>query len=139
MTEYSCQLCDFSLYLPIAELSCSVLGLYDDARFPGRCLLALSDHHEEFSELNSSLTKEFVKDMQVAARAIKRAVQATRMNYAILGNAAAHLHAHIIPRQAKDDPIPRKSPWSHPNATSPLDETTKRQIIEAIGMEVSTG
>jgi len=41
MGKYRCATCGFELHHPIATLSVSALGLYDDARFPGRCILAL--------------------------------------------------------------------------------------------------
>jgi len=43
---YECDQCRFDLWLPVASLFVSELGFYDDARFPGRCILAFRDHAE---------------------------------------------------------------------------------------------
>jgi hypothetical protein len=72
--QFSCPACSFSLWIPLATMSVSVLGLYDDARFPGRCILALNEHREDFSLLEKPLASEFFADCQRAARAIKAAV-----------------------------------------------------------------
>ena len=124
-------MCSFELWRPIAELRVSVLGLYDDGRFPGRCLIAVKAHEEDFARLSNEDTSAFVCDIQAAARAIQRVTQAPRINYAILGNVEPHIHAHLIPRSA-DDPIPKKSPWQHPEPVRPLGQRQADDIIRAI-------
>src|SRR5690606_22953314 len=41
---WRCAACGFELARPIARLRASTVALYDDARFPGRCVLALDEH-----------------------------------------------------------------------------------------------
>jgi len=102
--NYACKECGFNLWLPIGDkdncplLKTSYLGLYNDGRFPGRSLLVLDVHEEELALLSPLTLSEFMEDVQVAGRAIQKAVGALRMNYAILGNAVPHVHCHIIPR-----------------------------------------
>ena len=110
-----CKTCGFELYNPIEDhriLVTSNLGLYNDGRFPGRCILALFQHYSELISVDPDLLHEFILDVQVAGRAIQEATNADRMNYAILGNAEAHIHCHIIPRFWDDDPNPKSTPWS---------------------------
>ena len=57
-----CHSCGFELYHPVAESATTRLGLYDDARFPGRCILMLQAHYTSLE--------------QVPPEAIERLVQA---------------------------------------------------------------
>ncbi len=135
--SYRCSTCGFKLFNPIAELEVSILGLYNDARFPGRSLLVFKDHYGDFTMMPSGkATAAFTQDMQRAGRAIHDAVGARRMNYAILGNVEPHVHAHLIPRTA-DDPIPNRAPWAHPDEVTPLSANTLaelgRKIVQILG------
>jgi diadenosine tetraphosphate (Ap4A) HIT family hydrolase len=131
-TEYRCAVCGFALWLPLASLGVSTLGLYDDARYPGRCILALHEHCEDFAELAPDLTARFIADAQRAARAIQRAVGAKRMNFAVLGNVEHHVHFHLIPRGAASDPAPDESPWSTDVAATPLLDSRRERIMGLI-------
>jgi diadenosine tetraphosphate (Ap4A) HIT family hydrolase len=136
--SYRCSTCGFQLFNPIAELQASTLGLYSDARFPGRALLVFRDHFGDFTTMPSGKsTAAFVEDMQTAGRAIQKAVNARRINYAILGNAVPHVHAHIIPRALEGDPIPNRTPWAHPDEVTPLSDETlaelSRKILKELG------
>ncbi|MEW6280783.1 MAG: HIT family protein [Candidatus Eremiobacterota bacterium] len=129
--EYRCAVCSFRLWQPIARLGVSTLGLYDDARFPGRCLLVLNEHHDDFSTLNPELTARFVADVQLVGRAIRTALSPVRVNYALLGNAEPHVHFHLIPRYP-DDPVPDQAPWKHPDRATNLPEPERRRVVAAL-------
>lgn len=127
-----CDVCGFDLWLPVAELQISVLGLYDDARFPGRCILAYRHHLEDLSELSDADALVFLADLRRASRAILAVVNADRVNYAFLGNSISHLHAHLIPRRYAHDPIPTKAPWAHPETSTQLPVSERHRIMEGI-------
>ncbi|MEW5801992.1 MAG: HIT family protein [bacterium] len=129
---YECAICSFKLWLPIKRLKTTTLGLYDDARYPGRCILVFHEHKEDFAELDTESAFSFIKDAQEAAIAIKKATTAERINYAILGNAEPHLHMHLIPRKKKDDPVPNRSPWNHPEPSSKLSFDRRVSIMKSI-------
>ncbi|MGD9211916.1 MAG: HIT domain-containing protein [Desulfobacteraceae bacterium] len=131
--DFKCRECAFRLYLPIKRLNVATLGLYDDNRYPGRCILVYHEHIEFFEDLEDHELFEFIKDIQHASKVIKKAVNAKRINYAILGNAESHLHAHIIPRKPDKEPIPNQAPWAHPEKSSPLSQEKRSKIIESIG------
>ena len=137
--SYSCKECGFNLWLPIVDpgggrkgLGISHLGLYNDGRFPGRSLLVLSDHHEELALLSRPLANLFMEDIQIAGKAIQKAVGAVRMNYAILGNAVPHVHCHIIPRFGDKDPGPNTTPWSTNTKVWKMEKKRYEQIIADI-------
>jgi diadenosine tetraphosphate (Ap4A) HIT family hydrolase len=125
-----CKDCGFELWEPIAELSYSYLGLYNDARFPGRCILSLKEHWEDFSRLPYAQLCGFVSDAQQAAQAILKAIGERRINYAILGNTVPHVHFHIIPRYPEVEEQPNKAPWNDPRPLARLSNEEHR-IVKA--------
>lgn len=131
-TSYACGTCGFDLWLPLVRLDVSTLGLYNDARFPGRSILALHDHYEDLSEVELGLLSRFVGDVRRAGTAIKAATGADRMNYAVLGNVAPHVHFHLIPRVLATDPVARRPPWEHPMPSSPLPIEEVERLSDAI-------
>jgi len=129
MSDAGCPECGFKLWLPIADLEVSSLGLYDDARFPGRCILVFHQHVEHFDELGVEDACAYTEDGRRVGRAIAQVVGASRINYAILGNTQPHLHMHLIPRQL-EEPKPSRTPWEHPGAPRPLAPDQASGIVE---------
>jgi diadenosine tetraphosphate (Ap4A) HIT family hydrolase len=137
MANYGCGVCGFKLWLPISELRRSVLGLYDDARFPGRCILALTHHEEQLEDLDPETAAAFLEDARDAARAIARATASPRVNYAVLGNTEPHLHWHLIPRFPDREPLPARPPWEHPENASPLGSGAISELTARIAAELA--
>lgn len=130
-----CATCGFAMGEPLARLEVSDLCFVSDQRFPGRCVVTLHPHATELFDLAPELRHAFADDISAAAQAIKRAVNAFKMNYEILGNAAPHVHCHLIPRQF-DEPKPNVPAWLHPDAQSELAadaaEEIKRRIVAGL-------
>ena len=120
MNSYVCRVCDFDVWHPVAQLSVSVLGLYDDSRWPYRSILVLKNHHEHLDELDLDLANRFFLDLSIAGRAIREESRSLRVNYAILGNEVAHVHAHLIPRGAGPEMVPNRPPWEDPRPVGSL-------------------
>ena len=135
-SRYKCSTCAFELWLPIARLRVSSLGLNNDARFPGRCLLVLHEHQEDFGEIEEELASAFVADARLASQAIKAAVKVPRINYALLGNREKNIHFHLIPRGHQSDPIPQQAPWEHPERQTKLSEHEISKVINKIRTEL---
>lgn len=127
MMDTGCLTCGFKLWLPVVRLRTSYLGLYDDARFPGRSLLVLADHVEDLTALSQKTACEFLEDARDSARAIQSITGSPRINYAILGNTEPHLHWHLIPRQPDAEDRPQRPVWEDPRPAAPLgaDEVTR--------------
>lgn len=130
--SFHCRVCDFSLWLPVGSYGVTQVGLYNDARFPGRCIVVLSDHHEHFENLETELATKFIRDVQVAGSVIKKVTKAPRINYAILGNAEPHIHAHVIPRQVGRDPEPQRSPWQNPNPHTDMSDSERERMLSSL-------
>lgn len=130
--RFRCDTCNFELWLPILELRVSFLGLYDDARFPGRCILSLKGHEEDFTCLREPILSLFIKDVQDAGSAIMGSMGASRINYALLGNDEPHVHVHLVPRYPEMEPNPRRSPWNDPRPRTDTDPRSRQGLIDRI-------
>lgn len=113
---WACPSCGFELWLPVEApaLSSTRLGLYDDGRFPGRCLVVHREHHEHLDALSEAALSGFWADVAQVGGAVRRLTGAARVNYAVLGNGTRHLHAHVIPRQPAAEDLPTRPPWNDP-------------------------
>ena len=117
-----CATCGFGVEHPVARLDAGTLGVFSDARLPGRCVLVLDTHEEHLELLEPAVAGRFLADATRAARAIRTVTGAPRINYALLANQVNHLHLHLFPRGVAEDPDPRVSPWELPLPEPPLDE-----------------
>lgn len=113
-------------------LQVSTLGLYDDARFPGRSILRLNTHRDGLEQLSTALAAEFMGDIQKAITVLKTATGAERINVAILGNAVTHVHAHLIPRKPELEPLPHNSPWDDTREKVGMEPLQLAAMIKAI-------
>lgn len=101
----------------IAELDETFVFLSERQGCHGWSVLVLKEHAEHLAELSIDRQQRVFADVARVAGAI-RSVFATsgagsgppRINYECLGNQAAHVHWHVIPRHA-DDPDPRNAIW----------------------------
>ncbi len=132
--EWRCPTCDFHMYLPVPAPSLRVtrLGLYSDARFPGRCLLAFTGHVTHMEDLAPDVLAAFWADAARVGAAVRRIHGAQRVNYAVLGNADPHLHVHIVPRQPSAEPLPTRPPWNDPRPLEQLGPRTAAELARQL-------
>ena len=135
----SCKDCGFELWLPLASLRVSDLGLYSDARFPGRSILKLRDHWDSIEDLPDAVALDFFADLKLAMAALRRVTGAERVNFAVLGNAVPHVHGHLIPRFPAAESKPHSSPWDDPRPRAKLEAERELELIEGIRKELSDG
>jgi diadenosine tetraphosphate (Ap4A) HIT family hydrolase len=129
---YRCDHCGFEIFIPIAETDEAALGLYDDDRFPGRCLLVLKSHFEHLDEIPEHLASSFLLQAMDTGRVLRTSGLGPRVNYAVLGNEHPHVHYHIIPRQSASDAIPRRPVWEHPLKARKLSSSARKRVIGEI-------
>jgi diadenosine tetraphosphate (Ap4A) HIT family hydrolase len=133
---YRCATCGFEVGEVIARLETGALAHYSDRDFPGRCVLAVHEHAEKLEELSPQQLTRLMLDVRRAGRAIRKATGAPRINYAVLGNVAPHIHVHLIPRGAPSDRHGTDTPWGPPPKTEPLaseeSERLRRGIATAL-------
>lgn len=135
-----CGSCAFNLWLPVADLSVSTLGLYSDVRFPGRCLLAYTvEHVEEVADLPGGDADAFFADVRRACAAVKAVSGCDRVNVAFLGNTVSHLHAHLIPRRVAQEPKPSRPPWEDPRPFRQLPADLCTSLAGALAEQLARG
>lgn len=94
----------------LAKMPHSFAVMGDTQFLPGYCVLLTDDPSiDRLTDLPRRQRLEFLEAMDTLGRAIETACQATdpafrRMNYEILGNTDAYLHAHLFPRYEWEPP-----------------------------------
>jgi diadenosine tetraphosphate (Ap4A) HIT family hydrolase len=81
----------------------------------GYAILTADPEMASINDLTREKRIEFLADMTLVGDALLTVTGAFRVNYAIMGNVDAYLHAHIVPRYLSEPVEYRKnSPWSYP-------------------------
>lgn len=132
MQDTTCSECGFGLWIPIDKLSSSFIGLYSDARFPGRCIVTLNQHAEHLDELPGDTVSTFMLNVAMASRALRIATSSPRINVAILGNQEGHVHAHLIPRYPDNEDKPNKAPWEDSRPRGAMSAEDNDRYVERI-------
>jgi diadenosine tetraphosphate (Ap4A) HIT family hydrolase len=115
----------------IAELRESIVYLHTDQFFPGWSVLVLRRHATELFDLERDERARLMDEVSDVARALKRAFDARKVNYALFGNLTPHVHWHLIPRLATD-PAPLEPVFAVPHDPVRLPETERADRIARI-------
>ena len=95
----------------------------DPQFLPGYCILLGFPQVGSLNDLTMEQRKDFLLDMSILGDAISAVCKPLRINYEILGNTDAFLHAHVIPRFDWEDDAIRKGPvWSYPKENWSLEK-----------------
>lgn len=113
-----------------------VLG---DVQFlPGYSLLLPDPVVTDLNKLTMIQRLNFLQDMTILGDALLAVTGASRINYEILGNSEAALHAHVFPRYATEPEENRQKPvwfydWNSAVAFNlERDQLLMQEIAEAI-------
>ncbi|MEV7608817.1 hypothetical protein AB0N61_04980 [Microbacterium sp. NPDC089320] len=117
----TCRECEFVVAHPVGRLTVSRVGLFSDARFPGRSILSLRDHYDDIADAPTEITELFQIDIQFASDIICRATGADRVDVALSVAGESHVHAHLVPRRRDRDPRPEQGPDEDPRPHQPLE------------------
>lgn len=86
------------LMVELAPLQVSTLYLFKEQTYRGRCVVAYRDHVNELYELPEADLAQFTQDVARAARAIRTAMGAAKINYGAYSDKLPHLHVHLVPK-----------------------------------------
>lgn len=136
---YRCSQCGFEVPEVITHLASGALAHYSDRDFPGRCVLAVHEHAEKLEELSSERYIQLMLDVRQAGLAIREATGANRINYAVLGNAVAHIHVHLIPRAFPGDRHGTDTPWGPPPRSLPVAPEEAERLRRGIAAALAQG
>lgn len=88
-----------SLMCKLCELPASVVYLFREQTYYGRCVVAYKDHQKELFDLTHEERAAFMDDVARMAKAICETVDADKINYGIYGDKVPHLHVHLVPKK----------------------------------------
>ncbi|SHH64367.1 Diadenosine tetraphosphate (Ap4A) hydrolase [Sporobacter termitidis DSM 10068] len=89
--------------------------LADTQFLPGYCILLAYPKVKSLNDLGPVPRLLFLREMSLVGDAIMEVCRPARINYEILGNTDAFLHAHIIPRYDwEEDDLRRQPVWMYP-------------------------
>lgn len=86
------------IMIEICQLESSILYLFKEQTYKGRCVVAHKEHKHEIFELSEQELAVFMNDVAKAAKAIKEAFNAGKINYGAYGDKMPHLHFHLVPK-----------------------------------------
>lgn len=87
-----------SLMIKICDLEASTLYLFKEQTYRGRCLVAFKEHKSEIFDLTEEERNAFFGDVAKAAKAMKEAFGAYKINYGAYSDKMTHLHYHLAPK-----------------------------------------
>jgi diadenosine tetraphosphate (Ap4A) HIT family hydrolase len=97
----------------IARMSSGFAVIGDTQFLPGYCVLLAAPQVGTLSDLAPAPRQAFLYDMSLIGEALERVCAPSglvRVNYEILGNTDAFLHAHIFPRYNWEEPERLRKP-----------------------------
>lgn len=94
----------------IAKMKSGYAVIGDTQFLPGYCVLLPNKEVFSLNDLTLEERSQFLTDMSLVGDAIIHVCHPLRVNYDILGNTDAFLHAHIFPRYGWEIEERRKKP-----------------------------
>jgi diadenosine tetraphosphate (Ap4A) HIT family hydrolase len=89
----------------VAELEHSALRLPRNQFCRGWTVVILKRHANELFELAPAEQAGFWQEVARVAAALQQVYRPVKLNYAVYGNLCPHVHCHLVPRYATDDPM----------------------------------
>ncbi|MDF2590381.1 MAG: hypothetical protein K0S41_4224 [Anaerocolumna sp.] len=107
----------------LAKMKSGYAVIADPQFLPGYCVLLGFPQVNSLNDLTLEQRKYFLLDMSLLGDAISTVCKPIRVNYEILGNSDAFLHAHVIPRFDWEDEVLKKQPiWVYPKENWSLEQ-----------------
>jgi len=89
----------------IAELPFSFARLHRNQAQAGYCVVILKGHATELHELDHTRLAGFWYDVAAVGRAVTEIFQPVKIDSLVMGHRCPHLHCHVYPQYASDDPL----------------------------------
>ena len=128
----------------VARLASGWAVLGERQVLPGYCLLLPDPVVPTLNALKGAERAAFLADMAALGDAVLTVTHAVRINYAIFGNQAPALHAHVIPRY-HDEPVEFRhaQPWAYDWDAAPAFDLDRHRdlrdrIHAALGSSLAT-
>lgn len=118
----------------VCKLPSGWLVMSDNQIVPGYCILLADPVAGSLNEMSEAERVTFLSDMARVGDAMLKVTGAYRINYEILGNTDACLHAHIVPRYMSEPEARRKMPvWFYDfNTAKKFDAVEDKELMEKL-------
>ena len=141
MTQHDCKYCRADekelspLMTHVTDLPASKVYLWNDQTYYGRCVVAFNGHKTELFALTPGELDQYMRDVALVAKVVAKASHCQKVNYAIFGDTAPHLHLHVVPK------APDKPNWGEafvlmPSVTPAPDSAKAAQMLELLRTEL---
>ena len=90
--------------LLVAETEASWVRLSRNQAHPGYCVVILREHVTNMADLEEGQLGRFWRDVQHTGRLIEEVFSPRKIDYLVMGHQMPHLHCHLLPQHASDDP-----------------------------------
>lgn len=108
--------------LVLARMKSGFAVMGDPQFLPGYCILLAYPKVGSLNELDAERRADFLLDMSFIGDVILEVCKPIRVNYDILGNTDAFLHAHVFPRYDWEEEAQRRMPvWTYPRENWTLE------------------
>jgi diadenosine tetraphosphate (Ap4A) HIT family hydrolase len=87
-----------NLMFEIGQLNVSMVYLFKEQTYYGRCVVAYKDHDVELYQLSDEELLAFMKDVNKVAEAINNLFHPAKINYGSYSDKLKHLHFHLAPK-----------------------------------------
>lgn len=86
------------LMIEICKLSVSIVFLFREQTYKGRCIVAYKEHSKELYELQNEELLAYMEDVNKVARVLKEMFAPAKINYGAYSDKLPHLHIHLAPK-----------------------------------------
>jgi diadenosine tetraphosphate (Ap4A) HIT family hydrolase len=114
--------------LPVLRMPLSSLLLMNDRRFPWLILVPRKAGASELFDLSHEEQTLLLKEIALAAQALRTLFQPDKFNVAALGNVTPQLHVHVVARFRDDAAWPRPV-WGVGQAETYSEQDSSELIV----------
>jgi ATP adenylyltransferase len=86
------------LMAEVCQLNKSVVYLFKDQTFRGRCVVAYREHYTELFQLTPAELHEYMDEVAGVAQVMFDKLKPKKISYAIFGDLVPHIHYHLVPK-----------------------------------------
>jgi diadenosine tetraphosphate (Ap4A) HIT family hydrolase len=116
--------------LPVRQMPLSTALLMNDRRFPWLILVPRLEGARELIDLSPEEQAQLLREVNLAAHALKTLATPDKLNIAALGNVTPQFHVHVIARFRADPAWPRPV-WGVGQA-EPYEAVTAQAFVKSL-------
>jgi diadenosine tetraphosphate (Ap4A) HIT family hydrolase len=124
----------------VCRVPSGMVFLCDMQYLRGYSILQADPQVESINALDPQTRAVYLRDMVLVGDALLEVTGAYRINYAIMGNSLAILHAHIVPRYLSEpEELRQGGPWSYPQEQIDalrFDAERDRELIQQLAAAI---